>query len=50
MTTDGKFEEVTAEIVLPSDKDCITVWLRLNGGNEDTQVAMDYISLEDLGE
>ena len=46
-TTKGSYEEFVTDITLPPGKDCITVWLRLEGGNDTIEVATDYISLED---
>jgi hypothetical protein len=48
-TTRRKYQEFGADLTLPPEKDAITVWLRLIGDNPQVAVAMDYVSLEDLG-
>ena len=48
-TTRRKYNEFGADVTLPPGKDAITVWLRLMGDNPEVAVAMDYVSLEDLG-
>lgn len=47
--TRRKYQEFGADLTLPPGKDAITVWLRLIGDNPQVAVAMDYVSLEDLG-
>jgi hypothetical protein len=48
-TTGGAYEECTKDVLLPQGMDSIAVWLRLTSQTPGDKVAVDYVSLEDLG-
>ncbi len=48
-TTGGEYEECVKDVVVPQGMDSIAAWLKFTSQTAGDKVAVDYVSLEDLG-